>query len=107
MDVLRYNRTAWDHYVETGNPWTKPVTPEAVAEARAGRWSILLTPTRPVPREWFPPLSGRRVLCLASGGGQQGPILAEAFSRLSPETRRDRSGSQAQPVELKNHLDLT
>lgn len=82
MDVLRYNRTAWDRYVETGNPWTKPVGPEAVAAARAGDWSIVLTPTRPVPREWFPPLQGRRVLCLASGGGQQGPILAAAGAEV-------------------------
>lgn len=82
MDLLRYNRTAWDHYVEIGNPWTMPVTPEAVAEARAGNWSILLTPARPVPREWFPPLTGCRVLCLASGGGQQGPILAAAGAEV-------------------------
>jgi SAM-dependent methyltransferase len=31
-----------------------------------------------VPKEWFPDLEGCRVLCLASGGGQQGPILAAA-----------------------------
>ena len=35
-----------------------------------------MTPTKPVPLEWFPNLNGRKILCLASGGGQQGPIFA-------------------------------
>jgi len=34
---------------------------------------------QPVPREWFPAeLAGAAVLCLAAGGGQQGPVLAAA-----------------------------
>ena len=33
----------------------------------------------PTPRDWFPAeLTGAAVLCLASGGGQQGPVLAAA-----------------------------
>jgi hypothetical protein len=38
---------------------------------------IVLTPTRAVPRHWFGDLRGKGVLCLASGGGQQVPVLAE------------------------------
>src|SRR5262249_10751269 len=45
---------------------------------RRGDWQVVLTTTRPVPREWFPDLAGLDVLCLACGGGQQGPILAAA-----------------------------
>lgn len=33
---------------------------------------------RPVPKSWFGNLDGKRVLCLASGGGQHAPILAAA-----------------------------
>jgi SAM-dependent methyltransferase len=77
-DILLYNRRAWDRQVKRGNPWTVPVNSEAVARARNGDWSIVLTPTKPVPPDWFPPLVGLDVLCLASGGGQQGPILAAA-----------------------------
>src|SRR5487761_2529110 len=80
MDIVAHNSAAWDRQVETGNIWTIPATPEAIAAARRGEWSVLLTETRPVPREWFPDLAGRDVLCLASGGGQQGPILAAAFA---------------------------
>ena len=57
-DILAYNRRAWDRQVELGNVWTRPVGPEEVARARRGDWTIVLTPTKPVPRDWFPPLRG-------------------------------------------------
>jgi SAM-dependent methyltransferase len=82
-DILRYNRRTWDRQVERGNPWTVPVSPEEVARARKGDWSIVLTPTKPVPKEWFPPLVALDLLCLASGGGQQGPILAAAGANVT------------------------
>src|SRR5262245_49214062 len=83
MDVRNYNRHAWDRQVEKGNRWTVPVGPEVVAAARRGDWQVLLTPTKPVPRDWFPPLAGLDVLCLASGGGQQGPVLAAAGAAVT------------------------
>ena len=97
MNVLEHNRLAWDKQVEGGNEWTVPVGPEAIAAARTGQWTIVLTPTRPVPRDWLPGLAGKRVLCLASGGGQQGPVLAAAGAHVtvldnSPrQLERDRS----------------
>lgn len=78
MDILSYNRQAWNQEVENGNPWTIPVTKEVIAAARQGDWQLVLTPTKPVPKEWFPEIKDCRVLCLASGGGQQGPVLAAA-----------------------------
>ena len=71
-DVVAYNRRMSDHQVAAGDRWTIPVSPEVIAAARRGEISILLTPSRPVPAEWFPELDGCKVLCLASGGGQQG-----------------------------------
>ncbi|MCI0702499.1 MAG: class I SAM-dependent methyltransferase [Planctomycetia bacterium] len=96
MNVRDYNRAAWNHQVATGNRWTLPVGPEVIAAARRGEWSVLLTPTKPVPREWFPPLVGLDVLCLASGGGQQVPILAAtganvtSFDNSPAQLARDR-----------------
>jgi SAM-dependent methyltransferase len=78
MDVREHNREVWDGLGSTDSPWTRPVDPEVTAAARRGEWQILLTPSRPVPATWFPPLAGCRVLCLAGGGGQQGPVLAAA-----------------------------
>jgi SAM-dependent methyltransferase len=83
VDIRKYNREAWDLEVEKGNRWTVPAGPETIAEARRGRWEIVLTPVKPVPRGWFPPLADTEVLCLASGGGQQGPILAAAGARVT------------------------
>ena len=78
MDVRQQNREIWDKKVASGDRWTLPVGPEVVAAARAGTWSVILTPKKPVPADWFGDLKGREVLCLASGGGQQGPVLAAA-----------------------------
>jgi SAM-dependent methyltransferase len=59
-----------------------PVSDEDIQEARAGRWEVILTPIRPVPRSWLGELEGRQVLCLASAGGQQAPVLAAAGARV-------------------------
>lgn len=83
MDIREHNRKAWDKQVENRNEWTVPVSAEAIAAARRGEWGLLLTPTKTVPRDWYPTLPGADVLCLASGGGQQGPILAAVGARVT------------------------
>ena len=106
MDIRSYNREAWDRQVESGNVWTIPVSSEKVAEARNGRWEIFLTPTRPVPRDWFPPLPGASVLCLASGGGQQGPILAAGGARVTVFDNSPRQLDQDRRVAERDGLEL-
>ncbi|HET6882579.1 MAG TPA: class I SAM-dependent methyltransferase [Pirellulales bacterium] len=78
MDPRSHNRAAWNKKVNERDRWTVPVSPDAVERARQGELRILLTPTKPVPMAWLPILQGTRTLCLASGGGQQGPLLAAA-----------------------------
>jgi SAM-dependent methyltransferase len=78
VDITSYQRSAWDREVEKGNPWTRAVSSQTIEAARGGKWDIVLTPTKPVPCDWFGALRGADVLCLASGGGQQGPILSAA-----------------------------
>ncbi len=107
MNILSYNSQAWDRQVEKGNRWTVPVGPEVIAAARRGDWHILLTPTKPVPRGWFPTLAGLEVLCLASGGGQQGPILAAGGAAVtvldaSPaQLARDRLVAQREGLAIR------
>lgn len=74
-DYTAVNARTIDRWVEEGWEWGVPVTHEEYENAKAGAWKLLLTPTKPVPADWFPPLKGARVLGLASGGGQQMPIL--------------------------------
>jgi SAM-dependent methyltransferase len=84
MDIRAYNRQAWNYQVHHKNQWTIPVDRDQIAAARLGQWSLLLTETKAVPREWFPAkLNGLKILCLASGGGQQGPILAAAGAEVT------------------------
>lgn len=107
MDVRAYNREAWDREVARKNPWTIPVDSSVIARARQGDPQILLTPTRPVPKDWLPELAGREVLCLASGGGQQGPTLAAAGSRVTVFDNSPAQLAQDRQVAARESLALT
>lgn len=83
MDIVKYNQNAWNCEVEKKNKWTIPVNTEEITRAQRGEWSIVLTPNKAVPQGWFPDLKNLEVLCLASDGGQQGPILAAAGAKVT------------------------
>lgn len=84
IDPVVHNRAAWDREVDSDNEWTRPVGPDVIARARVGDWSVVLIGYVPTPRDWFPEsLTGTRILCLASGGGQQGPVLAAAGAEVT------------------------
>ncbi|MFC0527619.1 class I SAM-dependent methyltransferase [Phytohabitans kaempferiae] len=107
VDPVVHNRAAWDLQVEKGNEWSRPVSPETVARARAGDWSIVLIGYEPVDRSWFPAdLAGVDVLCLASGGGQQGPTLAAAGARVTVFDNSPRQLAQDELVAGRDGLEL-
>lgn len=74
-DYVDFNSQMWDQWSEAGNTWTIPVTHEDFVRAQNGNLNIYLTPQKPVPQEWYRGL-GKKVLGLASGGGQQGALLS-------------------------------
>ena len=104
--ILDYNRSAWDHQVQKKNCWTVPVTSEQINHARKGDWSLVLTPTKPVPGGWFPDLENCKVLCLASGGGQQGPILSAAGADVTVFDNSPQQLAQDQMVANRDELNL-
>ena len=107
MEILEHNRRAWDSAVDDESQWTIPVRPEVIAAARRGEWEIKLTPTKPVPRNWFPAnLSGVRILCLASGGGQQGPTLAAARAEVTVFDNSPRQLAQDRLVAEREKLTI-
>jgi SAM-dependent methyltransferase len=107
MDVRAYNREMWNKQVEYGNPWTIPVSPEVIAAARQGKWSVLLTETKAVPRNWFPAtLNEVEILCLACGGGQQGPVFAAAGGRVTVFDNSPRQLDQDRLVADREGLAL-
>ena len=97
MDLLKHNREAWDKEVEDNNQWTIPVDHETIEKAKSGAFSVLLTPKIFVPMSWFGDIKGKKVLCLASGGGQQAPIFAAAGATV---TLLDNSPNQLKQDEL-------
>ena len=107
MDIRSYNRDAWNREVEGGqNRWSQPVGPEIIARAKQGEISLLLTENIAVPARWFPPLQGADVLCLASGGGQQGPVFAAAGARVTVFDNSPAQLKQDQFVAQRESLPL-
>lgn len=91
MKVHEHNSEAWDKSSSEGSHWGIPVDSRQIADARAGSWDVILTPIEKVPKDWFGDIYGKEILCLASGGGQQAPILAAAGGNV---TSFDNSGVQ-------------
>ena len=76
MNYQDINAATIDRWIQEGWEWGIPITHEIYEKAKAGEWDMLLTPTKFVPHDWFGDLKGKKVLGLASGGGQQMPIFA-------------------------------
>ncbi len=86
MNIVEYNRNAWNLQSEEGCRWSTPYPDEVFEKAGAGEWEVILTPNKTVPADWFPKypdLSGLKVLALACGGGQQVPIFAAAGAEVT------------------------
>jgi SAM-dependent methyltransferase len=105
-EVFKINQDGWDHRVEERNIWTCPASSDEVNRARQDDWSIVLTPNKPVPRDWFGEIAGKDILCLASGGGQQGPILAAAGGRIVVFDASPKQLAQDEAVALRDGLSL-
>ncbi|MDF1738232.1 MAG: class I SAM-dependent methyltransferase [Verrucomicrobiales bacterium] len=86
MNILEYNRNAWNLQSEEGCRWSTPYPDAVIERAKAGKWEVILTPNKVVPQSWFPAfpdLSGIKILALASGGGQQVPVFAAAGAEVT------------------------
>lgn len=107
MDILDYNREAWNRQSNSGDsPWCQPVDPETIAAARRGEWEVILTPQIAVPKAWFGELKGARLLCLASGGGQQAPVLAAGGAVVTSFDASEEQLAKDQLVAEREHLDV-
>jgi SAM-dependent methyltransferase len=69
------NSSFFDQWIEEGWEWGQPIGHEVFEKAKNNDWFVLLTPTKPVPKEWFCEMKDAKILGLASGGGQQMPIF--------------------------------
>ena len=81
MNYQDMNAQITDKWCDDGWIWGKPISHETYLKALKGDYEVYLTPTKPVPHAWLNDLKGKKILGLASGGGQQLPI----FSALKAE----------------------
>lgn len=75
MNYTEINRVKWNQWSSENCVWTRAITHEEFCKINS-KSPIYLTPTKPVPYDWYAPLKGKKVLGLACGGGQQCPIFA-------------------------------
>lgn len=107
IDLLQHNRDAWNAESTSGeSPWCHPVDPATIQAARAGDWTIVLTPNKAVPADWLDDVRGKEVLCLASGGGQQAPVLAAAGARVTSYDLSDEQLAKDAAVAEREGLDI-
>ncbi|MFG6494677.1 class I SAM-dependent methyltransferase [Fictibacillus sp. UD] len=108
MDVIKQNSQAWDKKVENGAVYTKCVSEEVIQQSRTGDWQISVTTEKSVPKNWFPnELEGVKILCLASGGGQQAPVLAAAGADVTVMDLSIKQLEQDEFVAKRDGLKLT
>lgn len=108
MRYQEINSETIDSWISEGWEWGIPISHEDYLKAQAGEWNVLLTPTKPVPHEWFGDLKGKRLLGLASGGGQQIPIFSALgasctvldYSRAQCESERLVAEREGYEVEI-------
>lgn len=107
MDLLAHNAKAWDEQALAGHDWSQPVSAELVAAAKAGQWDIHLT-KQALPAHWLPKdIQGKDILCLASAGGQQAPILAAAGANVTVVDISLQQLAQDRYVAARDGLVLT
>ncbi|WP_272690064.1 class I SAM-dependent methyltransferase [Providencia sp. PROV152] len=104
-DFLTSNRKAWDKQAQQQQPWSIPVDSQTIAKAKQGDWQIHLTPS-PLPKAWLGDIKGKRILCLASAGGQQAPILAAAGADVTVFDLSDKQLEQDRQVAIRDNLKL-
>jgi len=81
-DIIIHNRRVWNRQALQQCAWSQPVSSDTIAAAKAGQWKIHLTPGN-LPEHWLYDVCGKRILCLASAGGQQAPVLAAAGAEVT------------------------
>ena len=110
MGYQEINSRTIDLWCEEGWEWGRPISHETYEKALAGEWEVFLTPTKPVPHRWFGELAGKKLLGLASGGGQQIPVFSalgavctmldySAHQCRSEQMVADREGYQVEIVQ--------
>jgi ubiquinone/menaquinone biosynthesis C-methylase UbiE len=107
LDFVKLNKDAWNKKVLENVRYTQAVRSETIEKSKNDEWDICVTTERPVPKDWFPAnIKGLSILCLASGGGQQAPILAAAGAEVTVVDLSEKQLEQDQYVAKRDNIKL-
>ena len=101
------NSRTIDRWVDEGWEWGKPISHAEYEKAQSGTWDVKLTPVKFVPHSWLGELKGKRVLGLASGGGQQMPIFAALGAQCTVLDYSQRQLDSEKLVAEREGYDIT
>ncbi len=105
IDFLSHNESAWNKQASQQNEWSRAVSSDVIAAAKTGQWAVHLTP-KPLDSTWLGDVRGKRILCLASAGGQQAPVLAAAGAEVTVFDISDEQLQQDRMVAERDSLQL-
>lgn len=77
LDYTKINSETWNRWSEDGCEWCLPLSHKDYEKVTDDNFQVYLTPCISVPHNWFGELRGKRILGLASGGGQQMPVFSK------------------------------
>lgn len=106
MKYQDINSKTIDRWCDEGWEWGQPISHETYMDAVNGKWDVLLTPTKPVPHDWFLPFKGCKILGLASGGGQQMPIFAALGAEVTVLDYSERQLEKEVMMSKKEGYDI-
>ncbi|MDF1758583.1 MAG: class I SAM-dependent methyltransferase [Legionellaceae bacterium] len=105
-NVISHNENAWDIQAIQQHVWSQPVSAELIDAAKNGKWYVHIT-QKPLPESWLPKdISGKDILCLASAGGQQAPVLAAAGANVTVFDLSEKQLDQDKMVAMRDNLTI-
>lgn len=104
--ICQHNSSVWDKEALEQKPWSQPVSQDTIVLAKQGEWAIHIT-KKPIPRTWLPlDIRGKDILCLASAGGQQAPVLVAAGANVTVYDISEKQLEQDRYVAERDNLNL-
>ena len=104
-DFIKHNQAAWDSQAKANAPWSQPVSSALVKQAKQGIADLYVLPTS-LDKNWLGDVKGKKVLCLASAGGQQGPVLAALGAEVTVYDLSEEQLQKDREVAERDQLDI-
>lgn len=107
INIIDHNAAAWDRQALLQHEWSSPVSSDCIKAAKNGQWGVHITKS-PLPETWLPKnIQGKDILCLASAGGQQAPILVAAGANVTVFDLSEHQLNQDKLVAKRDNLSIT